>query len=66
MESPDDRFRRPLRHPWTQDPQPTPQFTVPDLDYDVPFIPVVLVISPKKQAVGVAPAEPGTLLPGRQ
>ncbi|WP_069169572.1 amino acid ABC transporter permease [Streptomyces griseus] len=61
-----------------------------NLDYDLPFIPVVMVISPiyigmcmllswfanwvggrqrrnpKTEAVGVAPAEPGTLLPGRQ
>ncbi|MGW6389059.1 amino acid ABC transporter permease [Streptomyces sp. NPDC055103] len=60
------------------------------LDYDLPFIPVVLVISPiyigmcmllswfatwvarrerrspKTKAVEVAPAEPGTLLPGAQ
>ncbi|MEU4061783.1 amino acid ABC transporter permease [Streptomyces wedmorensis] len=59
-----------------------------DLDYDLPFIPVVLVISPiyigmcillswsatwvarrerrnpRTKAVDVAPAEPGTLLPG--
>ncbi|MEU9996719.1 amino acid ABC transporter permease [Streptomyces sp. NPDC048370] len=59
-----------------------------NLDYDLPFIPVVMVISPiyigmcmllswfatwvarrerrspKTQAVDVAPAEPGTLLPG--
>ncbi|MFH9136890.1 amino acid ABC transporter permease [Streptomyces sp. NPDC017524] len=59
-----------------------------NLDYDLPFIPVVMVISPiyigmcmllswfatwaarrqrrspKTEAVGVAPAEPGTLLPG--
>jgi glutamate transport system permease protein len=58
------------------------------LDYDLPFIPVVMVISPiyigmcmllswfaqwvsrreqrspKTEAVRVAPAEPGTLLPG--
>ncbi|MFD6659445.1 amino acid ABC transporter permease [Streptomyces parvus] len=61
-----------------------------NLDYDLPFIPVVMVISPiyigmcmllswfatwvakrqrrnlKTRAVGVAPAEPGTLLPGGQ
>ncbi|GGY42976.1 amino acid ABC transporter permease [Streptomyces anulatus] len=61
-----------------------------NLDYDLPFIPVVMVISPiyigmcmllswfatwvarrqrrspKTKAVGVAPAEPGTLLPGGQ
>ncbi|MEV6474701.1 amino acid ABC transporter permease [Streptomyces sp. NPDC051657] len=61
-----------------------------NLDYDLPFIPVVMVISPiyigmcmllswfatwvarrqrrspKTEAVGVAPAEPGTLLPGGQ
>ncbi|ALO11907.1 Glutamate permease [Streptomyces venezuelae] len=61
-----------------------------NLDYDLPFIPVVLVISPiyigmcmllswfatwvarrerrnpKTKAVDVAPAEPGTLLPGAQ
>lgn len=61
-----------------------------NLDYDLPFIPVVMVISPiyigmcmllswfaqwvsrrqkrnpKTEAVGVAPAEPGTLLPGKQ
>ncbi|MEV0321023.1 amino acid ABC transporter permease [Streptomyces sp. NPDC050658] len=61
-----------------------------NLDYDLPFIPVVLVISPiyigmcmllswfaqwvskrqrrnpKTEAVEVAPAEPGTLLPGPQ
>ncbi|MCX5229632.1 amino acid ABC transporter permease [Streptomyces sp. NPDC006553] len=61
-----------------------------NLDYDLPFIPVVLVISPiyigmcmllswfatwvarrerrspKTKAVDVAPAEPGTLLPGPQ
>ncbi|MBC9712721.1 amino acid ABC transporter permease [Streptomyces sp. TRM66268-LWL] len=61
-----------------------------NLDYDLPFIPVVMVISPiyigmcmllswfatwvskrqqrnpKVEAVDVAPAEPGTLLPGRQ
>ncbi|MFE4334065.1 amino acid ABC transporter permease [Streptomyces sp. NPDC056831] len=61
-----------------------------NLDYDLPFIPVVMVISPiyigmcmllswfatwvakrerrnpKTQAVEVAPAEPGTLLPGVQ
>lgn len=61
-----------------------------NLDYDLPFIPVVLVISPiyigmcmllswfatwvarrqkrnpKTEAVEVAPAEPGTLLPGAQ
>ncbi|MFV0127004.1 amino acid ABC transporter permease [Streptomyces sp. HMX112] len=60
------------------------------LDYDLPFIPVVMVISPiyigmcmllswsatwvarrqrrspKTEAVAVAPAEPGTLLPGKQ
>ena len=59
-----------------------------NLDYDLPFIPVVMVISPiyigmcmllswlaqrvsrwerrspKTEAVKVAPAEPGTLLPG--
>lgn len=59
-----------------------------NLDYDLPFIPVVMVISPicigmcmllswfaqwvsrwerrspKTEAVDVAPAEPGTLLPG--
>ncbi|WP_371613053.1 amino acid ABC transporter permease [Streptomyces clavifer] len=61
-----------------------------NLDYDLPFIPVVMVISPiyigmcmllswfatwmarrqrrnpKTEAVGVAPAQPGTVLPGRQ
>ncbi|MCX5394107.1 amino acid ABC transporter permease [Streptomyces sp. NBC_00094] len=61
-----------------------------NLDYDLPFIPVVLVISPiyigmcmllswfatwvarrerrspKTKAVDIAPAEPGTLLPGAQ
>ncbi|WP_406341727.1 amino acid ABC transporter permease [Streptomyces sp. NBC_00648] len=61
-----------------------------NLDYDLPFIPVVMVISPiyigmcmllswfatwmarrqkrnpKTEAVEVAPAEPGTLLPGAQ
>ncbi|MEI7032542.1 amino acid ABC transporter permease [Streptomyces pratensis] len=61
-----------------------------NLDYDLPFIPVVMVISPiyigmcmllswfatwaarrqrrspRTKAVGVAPAEPGTLLPGGQ
>ncbi|MFJ7526736.1 amino acid ABC transporter membrane protein 2, PAAT family [Streptomyces sp. MnatMP-M77] len=61
-----------------------------NLDYDLPFIPVVMVISPiyigmcmllswfatwvarrqrrnpRTEAVGVAPAEPGTLLPGGQ
>lgn len=61
-----------------------------NLDYDLPFIPVVMVISPiyigmcmllswfatwmarrqkrdpKTEAVDVAPAEPGTLLPGAQ
>ncbi|MDN3293981.1 amino acid ABC transporter permease [Streptomyces ficellus] len=61
-----------------------------NLDYDLPFIPVVMVISPiyigmcmllswlatwvarrerrspKTQAVEVPPAEPGTLLPGKQ
>ncbi|MFD3651253.1 amino acid ABC transporter permease [Streptomyces cyaneofuscatus] len=61
-----------------------------NLDYDLPFIPVVMVISPiyigmcmllswfatwvarrqrrnpKTEAVGVAPAEPGKLLPGGQ
>ncbi|MFF0505470.1 amino acid ABC transporter permease [Streptomyces fimicarius] len=61
-----------------------------NLDYDLPFIPVVMVISPiyigmcmllswfatwvarrqrrnpKTKAVGVTPAEPGTLLPGGQ
>ncbi|MGW5863060.1 amino acid ABC transporter permease [Streptomyces sp. NPDC055239] len=61
-----------------------------NLDYDLPFIPVVLVISPiyigmcmllswfaqwvsrrqrrnpKTEAADVAPAEPGTLLPGQQ
>ncbi|MFI6943710.1 amino acid ABC transporter permease [Streptomyces sp. NPDC050418] len=61
-----------------------------NLDYDLPFIPVVMVISPiyigmcmllswfatwvskrqkrnpKVEAVEIAPAEPGTLLPGRQ
>ncbi|MFJ9322934.1 amino acid ABC transporter permease [Streptomyces globisporus] len=61
-----------------------------NLDYDLPFIPVVMVISPiyigmcmllswfatwvakrqrrnlKTRAVGVDPAEPGTLLPGGQ
>ncbi|MFD7746553.1 amino acid ABC transporter permease [Streptomyces sp. NPDC059698] len=61
-----------------------------NLDYDLPFIPVVMVISPiyiglcmllswfatwvarrerrnlKTEAVGVGPAEPGTLLPGGQ
>ncbi|MFD8209416.1 amino acid ABC transporter permease [Streptomyces sp. NPDC059695] len=61
-----------------------------NLDYDLPFIPVVLVVSPiyigmcmllswfatwvarrerhspKTKAVDVAPAEPGTLLPGQQ
>ncbi|MFJ1779679.1 amino acid ABC transporter permease [Streptomyces anulatus] len=61
-----------------------------NLDYDLPFIPVVMVVSPiyigmcmllswfatwvarrqrrspKTRAVGVAPAEPGTLLPGGQ
>ncbi|MGW3333312.1 amino acid ABC transporter permease [Streptomyces rubiginosohelvolus] len=61
-----------------------------NLDYDLPFIPVVMVISPiyigmcmllswfatwvakrqrrnlKTRAVGVAPADPGTLLPGGQ
>ncbi|MFF8837043.1 amino acid ABC transporter permease [Streptomyces sp. NPDC015130] len=61
-----------------------------NLDYDLPFIPVVLVVSPiyiglcmllswfatwvarrerrspKTKAVDVAPAEPGTLLPGAQ
>lgn len=61
-----------------------------NLDYDLPFIPVVMVISPiyiglcmllswfatwvarrqrrnlKTKAVGIAPAEPGTLLPGGQ
>ncbi|MER5883033.1 amino acid ABC transporter permease [Streptomyces sp. NPDC001941] len=61
-----------------------------NLDYDLPFIPVVMVISPiyigmcmllswfatwvarrqkrnpKTEAAGVAPAEPGTLLPGAQ
>ncbi|MER5945672.1 amino acid ABC transporter permease [Streptomyces sp. NPDC001904] len=61
-----------------------------NLDYDLPFIPVVMVISPiyigmcmllswfaqwvarrqrrspKTEAADVAPAEPGTLLPGRQ
>ncbi|MFF8612717.1 amino acid ABC transporter permease [Streptomyces sp. NPDC015350] len=61
-----------------------------NLDYDLPFIPVVMVISPiyigmcmllswfatwvaererrspKMKAVDVAPAEPGTLLPGAQ
>jgi glutamate transport system permease protein len=51
-----------------------------NLDYDLPFIPVVMVISPirigmcmllsrreqrspKTEAVDMAPAEPGTLLP---
>ncbi|MFI6647621.1 amino acid ABC transporter permease [Streptomyces sp. NPDC050529] len=61
-----------------------------NLDYDLPFIPVVMVISPiyigmcmllswfatwvakrqrrnpKTEAAGVAPAEPGTLMPGAQ
>ncbi|MFD8570856.1 amino acid ABC transporter permease [Streptomyces sp. NPDC057694] len=61
-----------------------------NLDYDLPFIPVVMVISPiyigmcmllswfaqwmarrqrrnpKTEAADVAPAEPGTLLPGKQ
>ncbi|MGC5341517.1 amino acid ABC transporter permease [Streptomyces sp. DT171] len=61
-----------------------------NLDYDLPFIPVVMVISPiyigmcmllswfatwvakrqrrspRTEAVGVAPADPGTLLPGAQ
>lgn len=61
-----------------------------NLDYDLPFIPVVMVISPiyigmcmllswsahrlagrqrrspRTQAAGVSPAEPGTLLPGAQ
>jgi glutamate transport system permease protein len=31
----------------------------PDLDYDVPFLPVVMA-----EATEVAPADPGMLLPG--
>jgi hypothetical protein len=31
----------------------------PDLDYDVPFLPVVMTV-----ATEAAPAGPGTLLPG--
>ena len=43
----------------------------PNLDYDLSFIPVVMVIEPIRigmctEAVGVAPAESGTLLPGAQ